>query len=44
MNKLTITFLFVFIFSNSLIAQLVVGENASVTVAESASITVGIRN
>ena len=33
-------FLFVFIFSNSLIAQLVVGENASVTVAESASITV----
>jgi len=40
MNKLTITFLFVFIFSNSLIAQLVVGENASVTVAESASITV----
>ena len=40
MNKLTIIFLFVFIFSNSLIAQLVVGENASVTVAESASITV----
>ena len=40
MNKLTITFLFVFIFSNSMIAQLVVGENASVTVAESASITV----
>ena len=40
MNKLTITFLFVFIFSNSLVAQLVVGENASVTVAESASITV----
>jgi hypothetical protein len=40
MNKLTITFLFVFIFSNSLIAQLVVGDNASVTVAESASITV----
>ena len=40
MNKLTITFLFVFIFSNSLIAQLVVGENASVTVAENASVTV----
>ena len=40
MNKLTMIFLFVFIFSNSLIAQLVVGENASVTVAESASITV----
>ena len=40
MNKLITTFLFVFIFSNSLIAQLVVGENASVTVAESASITV----
>ena len=40
MNKLTIIFLFVFIFSNSLIAQLVVGENASVTVAESATITV----
>ena len=40
MNKLTIIFLFVFIFSNSLIAQLVVGENASITVAESASITV----
>ena len=40
MNKLKITFLFVFIFSNSMIAQLVVGENASVTVAESASITV----
>ena len=40
MNKLITIFLFVFIFSNSLIAQLVVGENASVTVAESASITV----
>ena len=40
MNKLTITFLFVFIFSNSLIAQLVVGENASVTVAENASIKI----
>ena len=44
MNKLTITFLFVFIFSNSLIAQLVVGENTNVTLYNASVTVAGLSN